>query len=314
MFEELENLTKDSSKRMVMPKDAKCYVCNNNKTTARLRRFNQYCLCTKHYLQLEKYHKITDPLPTQHKTDLNNLKCCVCGEVKMGSYEGKPYCRRHYLQMVRHGHLISTMYEPNEWVDHGDYYECILKSKNNEVVGKTKIDKEDYPKLKDYKLYQRLNNGKPYAVFSIKGTSKKNMVHRFLMGLENTKYTIDKVVDHINGDSLDNRRSNLRVCSQHQNSLNIHKKGKIIGVKFIPHYNGTNNHKWEATICSNYRNLHLGYFNSQEEAAIARIKKEKEICGVYGPNKDLYYILNHPSPIEELKRKIQSFSEPSEGV
>lgn len=314
MFEELENLTKSKDKRIVMPRDAKCYVCGSDRTTTRLRRYNQYCLCSKHYLQLEKFHRITDSLPIQHKVDLNNLKCCTCGEVKMGSYDGKPYCRRHYIQMIRYGHLINTMYEPNEWIDCGDYYECILKNKNNEVVGKTIIDKEDYPKLKDFKLYQRLNNGKPYAVYSVRGTNKKNMVHRFLMGLENSKFTIDKVVDHINGDSLDNRKSNLRVCSQYQNSLNIRKKGKIVGVKYIPSYNGTSQFKWEATICSNYKTLHLGYFDTQEEAAIARMKKEEEICGDYGPNRNLYYILNHPSPIEEMKRVIQSLNNTSEGV
>ena len=37
-------------------------------------------------------------------------------------------------------------------------------------------------------------------------------------------------------------------------------------------------------------------------------KKEKEICGEFGLNKDLFYILNHPSPIEELKKVL------SEGV
>ena len=32
------------------------------------------------------------------------------------------------------------------------------------------------------------------------------------------------------------------------------------------------------------------------------IKKEKEICGEYGPNRDLYYVLDLSSPIEELNR------------
>lgn len=37
-------------------------------------------------------------------------------------------------------------------------------------------------------------------------------------------------------------------------------------------------------------------------------EKEKELCGEYGPNKDLFYILDYPSPIEELKKVL------SEGV
>ena len=39
---------------------------------------------------------------------------------------------------------------------------------------------------------------------------------------------------------------------------------------------------------------------------IARLKKEQELCGEYGPNKDLYYVLNHPSPIKELHKYINS--------
>lgn len=53
---------------------------------------------------------------------------------------------------------------------------------------------------------------------------------------------------------------------------------------------------------SNYKSIHIGYFDTKEEAIIARLRKEKEICGEYGPNRDLFYILDHSSPIEELKK------------
>lgn len=301
-FKELENLEKDNSKRKRLPNNSVCYVCGKDKSYIKLRRFNEYCLCEKHYNQLINNHKITDPSPRKHKKSDEEIKCCVCGDIKMGSIEGKPYCRKHYIQMTRHNKLIDTIYDENEWVDYGDYYECILKNKNSEEVGRTKIDKEDYKLLKNFKLYMRKSSNKNYVYFSEQGTSKKYAVHRYLLGLSGEKYSIDRVVDHINGDSLDNRRSNLRICTQHQNSQNGRKKNKIVGVKLINNYNGYNYCKWSASICSNYKNIHIGYYNSYEEAAIARIKKEEEICGEYGPNKDLYYILNHPSPIEELKR------------
>lgn len=53
---------------------------------------------------------------------------------------------------------------------------------------------------------------------------------------------------------------------------------------------------------SNYKTIYLGYYDNKEEAIIARLKKEKELCGEYGPNKDLFYILDYSSPIEELKK------------
>lgn len=54
----------------------------------------------------------------------------------------------------------------------------------------------------------------------------------------------------------------------------------------------------------NYKGKQLGTFNSQAEAVMARLKAEKEICGDFGPNRDYYYLLDHPSPIEELNNNI----------
>ena len=141
-----------------------------------------------------------------------------------------------------------------------------------------------------------------YAHFSIKGSGKKLAVHRYLMNLANEKYTIDHVVDHINGDSLDNRKCNLRICTQQQNSKNIRKSGKITGVRFHKKYNGYNYSKYSAVIMNNYKSIHLGYFDTKAEAILARITKERDLCGEYGPNKNLFYILDQPSPLEELKK------------
>ena len=56
---------------------------------------------------------------------------------------------------------------------------------------------------------------------------------------------------------------------------------------------------------NNYRTLNLGVFETYEEAVLARITKEYELCGEYGPNKDLFYVLNLPNPLEELKKIFQ---------
>ena len=300
-FSELKGLTKTNFKRVEMPKDAVCYVCKSPRSYCRLRKFNEFCLCEKHFCQVEK-GEITDPTPRVHKKQPEELSCCICGEVKMGNIDGKNYCRKHYIQMTRHGEIKDTIYSPNEWIDCGDYYECILKDKNAKEICRTKIDKEDKEKFQGYKMYARHQTNKWYAHISVIGTGRKIAVHRFLMGLADVKYSIDRVVDHINGDSLDNRKANLRICTQHQNSQNNRKKGKVVGVKYIASYNGTNIPKWTATIMHNYRTIYLGYYNTKPEAILARIKKEKEICGEYGPNRDLFYVLDLPSPIMELRK------------
>ena len=71
----------------------------------------------------------------------------------------------------------------------------------------------------------------------------------------------------------------------------------MVGVGWLKY-----NKKWTARIMVNYKGIHLGNFNTYEEAVLARLRKEQEICGEYGPNKDLFYVLSHPSPIEELHR------------
>lgn len=80
------------------------------------------------------------------------------------------------------------------------------------------------------------------------------------------------VVDHINNNGLDNRRSNIRVCQKHKNSRNSRRRenssSKYIGVS------ATASGKWRAEIAISYgreNRLHgnLGTFENEEDAAIA---------------------------------------------
>jgi hypothetical protein len=77
----------------------------------------------------------------------------------------------------------------------------------------------------------------------------------------------DQVVDHINGDGLDNRRANLRVCSQAENCRNRRKFGG-----WTSRYKGVSLAKgrkkpWRAQIRHGQKVRCLGYFASEEEAA-----------------------------------------------
>lgn len=231
-------------------------------------------------------------------------ECCICGaSVGNGTdrvykfSDGNMYCKKHYLQMYRHGHIIErTIYDPNEYIEYEDYAECICYDKSGNEKGRVKIDLDKVSLLKKHKVYIRKQSDKIYAAISI--DNKKVMLHRYLMKIINEEYSINKVVDHINGDSLDNRISNLRICTHKQNMQNIRKKNKIVGVSKSPN----KNNRWIARIMHDYKTINLGYFDTYAEAALARIQKEKEICGECGPNKDLFYVLDLPSPLEELKK------------
>lgn len=81
----------------------------------------------------------------------------------------------------------------------------------------------------------------------------------------------DQEVDHRNGDGLDNRRENLRICIHQQNICNRRKlasaSSKFKGVWFEKHDRLTK--PWRAAIMTFGKRTHLGYYATEEEAAKA---------------------------------------------
>lgn len=124
------------------------------------------------------------------------------------------------------------------------------------------VDEEDYERVMQYRF--RLNGKYAY-------NDKLSYLHRFIMNCPK-----GMVVDHINHNTLDCRKSNLRVCTHQQNLMNMksNKKGtsKYKGVSYRPEGN-----KWESCIRINNKTIHLGLFNDEIEAAMAYNKKAKEV-------------------------------------
>lgn len=76
------------------------------------------------------------------------------------------------------------------------------------------------------------------------------------------------VVDHKHGNPLDNRRSELRVCTNQQNGHNRRAgRNNTSGYKGVSFHKATG--KWQASIRREWRSVHLGVFNTAEEAARA---------------------------------------------
>lgn len=92
-------------------------------------------------------------------------------------------------------------------------------------------------------------------------------MHRFLLGLRPGD---GNEVDHKDGDGLNNRRSNLRLATRQQNNYNRHNvaRNNTTGVTGVHYYKRTG--KYTAHITRNYVTHHLGYFDTIEEAMIAR--------------------------------------------
>lgn len=86
--------------------------------------------------------------------------------------------------------------------------------------------------------------------------------------------------NHINHNTLDNRRTNLRLCTKQQNAFNklsrANSSSKYKGV----YWNSTKN-KWQCSIIHNGKIIYLGRFNCEKEAAKIYDVKAKELFGEF---------------------------------
>jgi len=103
-------------------------------------------------------------------------------------------------------------------------------------------------------------------------------MHRVIMKLN---FGDKRQVDHINGNGIDNRRNNLRICTQSQNNQNQRTQICLKSSK----YKGVLWHKcckrWMAQIKLNKKNKYIGLFKNEIDAAHAYDREAKELFGEY---------------------------------
>ena len=114
--------------------------------------------------------------------------------------------------------------------------------------------------------------------FSINGKKMYLKMHHVVAGRPPHGY----VVDHINGNRLDNRRCNLRFVTYQQNAFNAHKHqvengtSRFKGVSYMK-----DKHKWRSRIMIGGREKHIGLYGTEEEAALAYNEAAKSYFGEY---------------------------------
>ncbi|QDX93603.1 hypothetical protein EEL30_15635 [Brevibacillus laterosporus] len=137
------------------------------------------------------------------------------------------------------------------------------------------VDDLDYELLSRYKWHY-VSSG--YAGRSIhhRDTIARSFVlmHRKIVGAP-----VGKVVDHINGNKLDNRRSNLRIVDQTKNQanrqqLNRNNKSGFRGVSWSKAAG-----KWESSVMFLGKKIYLGIYESPVDAAVAYNTKASELFG-----------------------------------
>lgn len=136
------------------------------------------------------------------------------------------------------------------------------------------IDDEDFHLISSRKWAYHIdkkNSSNEYAVSSYYEDSKVKAyrMHRVILGISNPKI----LIDHIDGNGLNNRRLNLRICTPQQNCRNHKSKNKnsnhlFKGVSNVSYKSNSIVKKpFRAHITIDNRYIHLGCFVTQEEAA-----------------------------------------------
>ena len=144
----------------------------------------------------------------------------------------------------------------------------------------TVVDDEDYEYLNQWKWCS-----KDYISTFYAGRKQDShttiLMHRVIMDCPSNKY-----VDHIDGDGLNNQKSNLRVCSNSENGRNRGKQSNNkSGYKGVSIHNRGN--KFRAQIKAEGKLIHLGVFETAEDAAKVYDQKALELHGEFS-------VLNFP--------------------
>jgi hypothetical protein len=141
------------------------------------------------------------------------------------------------------------------------------------------VDDDDYEMVSAYKWFAHWNRTGHsfYAYTNINvGNGRKTLAMHNLI----VKTPSNMQIDHINHDTLDNKRGNLRLCTKSQNMMN--KKcyhNNTSGYKGV-HWNPQNS-KWRAQIQFNKKKKHLGYYNTPQDAAMAYDCVASKMYGEY---------------------------------
>lgn len=156
----------------------------------------------------------------------------------------------------------------------------------------TLVDDEDFEYLNQFRWFANIQKDGRIAV--VKNRSDLEPIHikmhRLILGISDPKIK----VDHRDRNPLNNQRNNIRSCNLAQNNCNAtsakNSTSKYLGVSFhkgeVKRKTRTglkvyNSPAWRATIFKDYKQINIGRFKTEQEAALAYNEKAKELHGEF---------------------------------
>lgn len=170
-------------------------------------------------------------------------------------------------------HLYDVGYKPlGGWANLFNMKLIQLNKKNGEQGCFAQVDDEDYELINNLN-WSKSKGGKNY--YAVRYFEEKRIsMHVFIM-----KSKKGQIIDHKDGNGLNNQKSNLRFCTHKQNISNGKSRAgtsKYLGVS----YDKVNN-KWAAQIMENRIQIKIGRFKTEIEAALAYNERAKKLRGEF---------------------------------
>jgi hypothetical protein len=195
------------------------------------------------------------------------VKCCICGkEVYRQPWQLKDLSK-HYCSNKCRGLGLRKI---NKFIELGNCLMVEVKTNNKLSSQDTyyfMLDKDDVHLLYTNKWHIKFGRSGNFYIASSYG----KRLHRVIMNCPD-----DKIVDHINGNTLDNRKQNLRICTKLENDQNRKvRSDSTTGYKNVFYVSQID--KYKVAVRSKNKSVFGGYFPHTENGLKEAIKAAKKL-------------------------------------